>query len=79
MEVAGRMQAGEKTDLCSMCSSLSHISAKGLNYEVVQTFHGNIVIMTSDHPDIVKEIQDWGKRTMDELHTFAAKHEGHGH
>ncbi len=77
--VVSRTLAGEKVEQCDMCSSLSAIAAKGLKMDAVNTWHGNIVIMTSDDPDVVAEVQAWGKRTMDELHTFAAKHEGHGH
>jgi hypothetical protein len=74
-----RVLAGEKVEQCVMCSSLSAIVAKGLKMDYINTWQGNIVIMTSDDPEVVAEIQAWGKRTMDELHTFAAKHEGHGH
>jgi hypothetical protein len=76
---ASLKRAGDSAGLCAMCTSLSAIVAKGLKMDTINTWQGNIVIMTSDDPDVVAEIQAWGKRTMDELHTSAAMPEGHGH
>ncbi len=62
-----QMKQGEKMPMCNSCTTFGMIMMKGLNSEQVETNHGEIWIMTSDDPEVVKEMQTWAERNMAEL------------
>nr|MBN2278297.1 hypothetical protein [candidate division Zixibacteria bacterium] len=68
MDVEGEKFAkGEPVKMCGMCQAMGMLMQKGVKYEVVETQRGSVMLMTSADPEVVKLIQDWGKRNIDEL------------
>lgn len=66
-ELGKKMEKGEQVPMCNACMAMGKLMAMGAKWESVKTTHGNVSLMTSDNPETVKEIQVWGKRSMDEL------------
>jgi hypothetical protein len=66
-ETGKKMQKGEPVKMCNMCMAMGKLMMKGVKMENIQTQHGDILLMTSDDPEVVKEIQAWGKRNNDEM------------
>ena len=65
--VIERMQAGEETYTCNMCTELGAIFQAGVNRESVKSDNVRVAITTSDDPAMVKRIQAWGARTNKEM------------
>jgi hypothetical protein len=79
-EMGKKMEKGEQVKMCNACMAMGKLMMMGAKWENVNTTHGGVSLMTSDKPETVKEIQAWGKKTMDELAKMEAKgHEGHEH
>jgi hypothetical protein len=66
-DVAKRLQAGEKVQLCPSCTEFGTCIMKGAKIQNVPTMHGDIVIATSDNPELVAELQAWATRCNDEM------------
>ncbi len=66
-EVAKRLQAGEKVQLCPSCTAFGQCMMKGAKLETVETKHGDLMIATSDNPELVAEMQAWAKRSNEEM------------
>jgi hypothetical protein len=68
MDEAGKkMQMGEQVEMCNACTAMGGLMMKGAKFEMVQTGHGDVWLITSSDPEMVKTIQEWGKHTNDEL------------
>lgn len=68
MLAAGKkMQGGEMMPMCGSCMALGACMMKGLQMEYVETSAGDVMIMTSDNPELVKEVQAWATRNTDEM------------
>lgn len=65
--VVERLQKGEKVGMCGMCTALGAAMMKGAKQEVVETTYGDVMILTSDKPDVVAELQEWAKRNREEM------------
>jgi hypothetical protein len=75
-----RMMAGEKLDMCGSCTALGMCFMKGAQAEYVETETGDLMIMTSDNPELVKELQHWAARNKEEMKKMMGEAEGHdGH
>jgi hypothetical protein len=61
------MKQGKQMPMCNSCMTMGKIMMKGPKWEQVPTKHGEIWLMTSDDPAVVKEIQQWAKKNMAEL------------
>jgi hypothetical protein len=66
-KVGEELMQGKQMPMCNSCKALGMIMMKGPKSEEVKTKHGEIWMMTSDDPAVVKELQGWAKRNMDEL------------
>ena len=66
-ETGKKMEKGEPVKMCGMCSAMGALMMKGVKMENVRTQHGDIWLMTSGDPEVVKAIQEWGKRNTDEM------------
>jgi len=66
-ETSEKMQKGEAVHMCGMCTAMGALLQKGVTMDYVETERGNITVMTSDNPELVKEIQAWGQRNKDEM------------
>ncbi len=69
MEALGEeMMAGKReVKMCGMCENYGKLLGLGAKVEVIHADEGDIVLMTSDNPDVVKLIHEHGQRTRDEL------------
>jgi len=67
------MMQGKQLPMCNSCMAMGKIMMKGPKSEQVKTKHGEIWMMTSDDPAVVKELQDWAKKNMDELAKTSAQ------
>lgn len=65
--VIEKMQAGEETYTCKMCTALGAILQADVNWESVESDNVRVAITTSDNPALVKRIQAWGTRTTKEM------------
>ena len=49
-------------------------------YETVMTSHGDLMIVTSEKPEMVKKLQKWAAKNKTEMAKYEEKgHEGHAH
>lgn len=87
-ETGEKAAEGVEMHTCGMCGSLGALFAKGAKYETVKTDNGYVALTTSDDPEVVAEIQAWGKKTNEELAKMESAmemgkahdmHEGHDH
>ena len=67
MAVQEKMKAGEKVYLDGFCTTYGELMMAGAKREQIETPTGNIVLITSNDPKVIKKIQDFAQRTMDEL------------
>jgi hypothetical protein len=65
--VIGRMQKGEKVALCGSCTYIGGLMMKGIKHEAVDTAFGDVMILTSDNPEVVSEIQKWAAKNKEEM------------
>jgi hypothetical protein len=80
MEEEGKkMEKGEQVPMCPACMAMGKLMMMGAKWESVNTAHGSVSMMTSDDPKVVKEIQAWGKKSMDELAKMEKMEHEHGH
>ncbi|MFH1756240.1 MAG: hypothetical protein ABIA59_11130 [Candidatus Latescibacterota bacterium] len=77
-ETGKKMEKGEQVGMCNACMGISSLMMKGAKWESVQTTHGSVAMMTSSDAEVVKEIQAWGKKTMDEMAKMEMEHK-HDH
>ena len=84
MEAAGaKLMAGEQLPLCNFCQSYGALMMAGAKAEMVETAGGDIGLITSTDPELVKKIHAHTQRTIDEYNKMfggeAQGHQGHGH
>ncbi len=62
------MMAGKKeVKMCGMCENYGKLSGLGAKVEVINAKEGDVVLMTSDNPEVVKLIHEHGQRTREEM------------
>lgn len=66
-EIAKRLQAGETVALCPSCVAFGQCVMKGAKLETVEIKHGDLMIATSDNPELVVEMQAWARRSTEEM------------
>jgi hypothetical protein len=66
VETSMKMQQGTPMEMCGSCTELGNCMKKGIGMEYVKTSTGDVWIMTSDKPELVKEIQAWAARNKEE-------------
>lgn len=69
--VQERIKAGEKVNLDGFCTTYGELMMAGAKREAVNTSVGEVVLLTSSDPKVIKKIHDFGQRTMDELAKMA--------
>ena len=84
MEAVGaKLMAGEQLPLCNFCQSYGGLMMAGAKMEMIETAGGEIGLVTSTDPEMVKKIHAHTQRTIDEYAKMfggeEAGHEGHGH
>lgn len=70
MEAMEKMMAGDEMYLCGFCTKHGELTHAGATLEEFTTKAGEVSLMTSTDPKIVKEIHAYAQKTIDEL----AKH-----
>lgn len=71
--VAHELQQGKQLPLCHSCMAMGMIMMKGPKSERIETKNGEVWIMTSDDPAVVKQMQDWAAHNMAELAKMEAQ------
>lgn len=66
-EVSEQMEKGEIVPMCGMCTAMGGLMMKGAKWELVETEVGDVQLMTSDDPEIVKELHAFTEKTNKEL------------
>jgi len=74
---ADKAQKGEEVKMCNFCKGHGELMMAGVTMDYVLTQHGDVMIMTSDKPELVEKIKKFGQRTMDEMKKMEAA-EAHG-
>lgn len=72
-EVGKKMEQGEMVPMCGMCTAMGGLMQKGVKWEYVETQHGDIMIMTSDDPELVAELHAFSDKTNLELDKMMAE------
>ena len=69
MQALGEEMTAGKTDvkMCGMCENYGKLMVLGAKFEAVNADVGDIVLCTSDNPEVVKAIQEHGQRTREEM------------
>ena len=65
--IAEQLKQGKQIPMCNSCMAMGMIMMKEPKSEQIETKNGEIWIMTSDDPAVVKEMQQWAERNMAEL------------
>ncbi|RME31424.1 MAG: hypothetical protein D6800_00780 [Candidatus Zixiibacteriota bacterium] len=77
---ADQLKAGKQLPLCGMCTAYGSLFAEGARLKRIDTERGAIYLVTSDKPEVVKDIHAWADRTNDEMKKMMMlEHEGHQH
>jgi len=77
---ADKLKAGEALPLCGMCTAYGALFAEGAHLNRIETERGAVYLVTSDKPEVVKDIHDWADQTNDEMKQMMMReHEGHQH
>ncbi len=88
-----RMETGEKVTGCPFCQSMGSMIGNGAKMQEISTIAGEVQLITSDDPEVVKQIHAHAKKTikyhkemMGELHEHSGHdkdgkdhHDGDGH
>lgn len=73
-QVGEDMAAGKvQVQMCGHCENYGKLMMSGANMEYVQTDVADIVLMTSDKPEIVEMIKKFGQRNREELAKWEAE------
>jgi len=80
MEQVGKdLEAGKRTmadtPMCGFCTAYGMLMMSGAKIEYVQGKNADIVLITSDNPEMVKKIKEYGERTRTELAVLQAAKE----
>ena len=66
-KLGDEMMAGKKdVTMCGHCEYYGKLMMSGAKFEYVEAKAGDIVLLTSDNPEILKMIKEFGQRTRDE-------------
>jgi len=88
MEDTGkRMMAGEKLNMCGMCTDMGALMQAGAKYESIEIDNGSLTIWTSDDEALVKKLQAHAQMNTEEMAKMMEMqegmektgHEGHNH
>jgi len=86
MQATGQeLMAGKEMPLCGSCVAMGKLIMAGAKMENLDTKGGHVMLLTSTDPELVKEIQAYGQRNIDEMAKMVGEsndapvHEGHGH
>lgn len=66
-KTAERVMKGENVQMCGMCREYGMLMQAGAKVEYVRTERGDVMLMTSDNPEMVTKIQAWAKHNVDEM------------
>jgi hypothetical protein len=61
-----RFKAGEEMDRCAFCQGYGELVKAGAKSTRINTALGTITLLTSDKPEVIKQIQAHAKRTIEE-------------
>ena len=67
-KLSQEMMAGKQdVKLCGHCEYYGKLMMSGAKFEHIAAKAGDIVLITSDNPDVLKMIREYGQRTRDEM------------
>jgi hypothetical protein len=72
-KVAAQMGQGTPVQMCGHCQAFGMLMMSGVKMESVSTSAGDIVLMTTDKPEILEQIRAYGNRTRTELAKMEAE------
>ena len=75
-ELLGKVVAGDETQVCGYCSSLSSLLKDGAQAENIVTKASDIMLISSTDQTMIARIHAHAQKTIDFL---GAAHEGHDH
>jgi len=71
MDLGAKLEKGEvdmkDIKMCGSCQHWGMLEKMGVKFEHVQGKGADIMLMTSDKPEVVKMIQEYGQRNREEL------------
>ncbi len=81
-ETGKKMMAGEKLQMCGMCTDMGMLMQAGANFEIIEIENGSFMMVTSDDPAMVAKLQAHAQKNIDEMKKMMKmmeSHEGHDH
>lgn len=68
------LESGKELKLCGFCNTYGDLMAMGAQFKDLKTVGVDISIITSSDPEVVKKIQEFGKRSSVEHDRMVAKY-----
>lgn len=66
-------QGGKSVEMCGHCQYYGMLMMSGAKLEPVKTGAGDIMLITTDKPEILEKIREYGRRNREELAKMEAK------
>ena len=83
MDIGKKLESGQitidKVPMCGHCQAYGKIQMMGAKMEWVEGSEADVTIMTSDKPEVVKEIKAFAQRNRDELAKMEQAEKTHVH
>jgi hydroxymethylpyrimidine/phosphomethylpyrimidine kinase len=70
--VESELTTGKQLPLCGYCQSYGKLMMAGANIEEIETGFGQVTLVTSNKPEVVKLIQELAKKTQEEYKKMMA-------
>lgn len=64
-EVKAASSRGEEVELCTFCGEMGKLMQAGAKHQEVATKHGAVTLVTSDKPEVVKQIHALAEKSIE--------------
>lgn len=83
MEVGKKLETGQlamdKVPMCGHCQAYGKLYMMGAKMESIEGSQADVTIMTSDKPEMVKEIKAFAQKNRDEMAKMEKAEKAHAH
>jgi hypothetical protein len=83
MDVGKKLETGQltmdKVPMCGHCQTYGKLMMMGVKMESVEGSQADVIIMTSDKPEVVKEIKAFAQKNRDEMAKMEQAEKAHAH
>jgi hypothetical protein len=83
MDIGKKLETGQltmdKVPMCGHCQAYGKLMMMGAKIESVEGSQADVIIMTSDKPEVVKEIKAFAQKNRDEMAKMEQAEKAHAH